>query len=50
MIVVPTAPHAFLPGSGVWWDVAPAEVSKQSSVAEKRASYERGLTNQRWYG
>jgi 3D-(3,5/4)-trihydroxycyclohexane-1,2-dione acylhydrolase (decyclizing) len=50
VIVVPTAPHAFLPGSGVWWDVAPAEVSKQSSVAEKRASYERGLTNQRWYG
>ena len=27
MIVVPVIPHADLPGAGVWWDVAPAEVS-----------------------
>ena len=27
VIVVPVIPHADLPGAGVWWDVAPAEVS-----------------------
>ena len=27
VIVVPVVPHADLPGAGVWWDVAPAEVS-----------------------
>ena len=28
VIVVPAIPHADLPGAGVWWDVAPAEVSE----------------------
>jgi len=50
VIVVPTAPHDFLPGSGVWWDVAPAAVSGQPWVAEKRAGYEQDLANQRWFG
>jgi 3D-(3,5/4)-trihydroxycyclohexane-1,2-dione acylhydrolase (decyclizing) len=50
LIVVPTAPHTFLPPSGVWWDVAPAEVSDQPLVAAKRAAYETGLASQRWFG
>jgi 3D-(3,5/4)-trihydroxycyclohexane-1,2-dione acylhydrolase (decyclizing) len=50
VIVVPTAPHAFLPPSGVWWDVAPAQVSEQPWIAEKRAVYQEGLANQRWFG
>ena len=31
VIVVPVIPHADLPGAGVWWDVAPAEVSTLGS-------------------
>jgi 3D-(3,5/4)-trihydroxycyclohexane-1,2-dione acylhydrolase (decyclizing) len=50
VIVVPTAPHANLPASGVWWDVAPSEVSSQPWVAEKRREYEVGLKDQRWFG
>jgi 3D-(3,5/4)-trihydroxycyclohexane-1,2-dione acylhydrolase (decyclizing) len=50
VIVVPTEPHTFLPPSGVWWDVAPAEVSSEASIAGKRAAYEEGLHNQRWFG
>jgi 3D-(3,5/4)-trihydroxycyclohexane-1,2-dione acylhydrolase (decyclizing) len=50
VIVVPVIPHADLPGAGVWWDVAPAEVSEQRAVADLRAEYEKGLASQRWYG
>ena len=50
VIVVPAIPHADLPGAGVWWDVAPAEVSEQETVAQLRGEYEEGLTSQRWYG
>ncbi|TAN32483.1 3D-(3,5/4)-trihydroxycyclohexane-1,2-dione acylhydrolase (decyclizing) [bacterium] len=50
VIVVQTAPHENLPGSGVWWDVAPAEVSGQPWVAEKRHEYEADLRHQRWFG
>lgn len=50
VIVVPTIPHANLPGSELWWDVAPAEVSTQPWVAEIRADYEKGLATQRWHG
>jgi 3D-(3,5/4)-trihydroxycyclohexane-1,2-dione acylhydrolase (decyclizing) len=50
VIVVPTQPHTFLPPSGAWWDVAPAEVSPEPSIAAKRAAYERGLASQRWFG
>ena len=32
VIVVPAIPHADLPGAGVWWDVAPAEVSEVATV------------------
>ena len=50
VLVVPVIPHADLPGAGVWWDVAPAEVSEQETVAQLRGEYEEGLASQRWYG
>jgi len=50
VIVVPAIPHAELPGAGVWWDVAPAEVSDQEMVAQLREEYEAGLASQRWFG
>jgi 3D-(3,5/4)-trihydroxycyclohexane-1,2-dione acylhydrolase (decyclizing) len=50
VIVIPAIPHAELPGAGVWWDVAPAEVSEQESVAQLRGEYEAGLASQRWFG
>ncbi|WP_405965537.1 3D-(3,5/4)-trihydroxycyclohexane-1,2-dione acylhydrolase (decyclizing) [Streptomyces sp. NBC_00723] len=50
VLVVPVIPHADLPGAGVWWDVAPAEVSELEAVAHLRDAYEEGLASQRWYG
>jgi 3D-(3,5/4)-trihydroxycyclohexane-1,2-dione acylhydrolase (decyclizing) len=50
MLGHPFSPDADLPGAGVWWDVAPAEVSDSSRVAQLRAEYEEGRTAQRWYG
>jgi len=50
VIVVPAIPNADLPGAGVWWDVAPAEVSEQEAVSQLRAEYEDGLATQRWHG
>ncbi len=47
VIVVPVIPHADLPGAGVWWDVAPAEVAADPAVAALRAEYEAGLPDQR---
>ena len=41
VIVVPAIPHADLPPAGVWWDVAPAEVSEVATVPPLRAEYER---------
>ena len=51
VIVVPTIPHANLPASEVWWDVAPAEVSENSPwVGEVTPDYTDGLATQRWHG
>ncbi len=50
VIVVPVVPHADLPGAGVWWDVAPAEVSALETTAGLRAEYEADLAGQRWLG
>jgi 3D-(3,5/4)-trihydroxycyclohexane-1,2-dione acylhydrolase (decyclizing) len=51
VIVVAAIPHADLPGAGVWWDVAPAEVSEVYTVAPLRAEYEADRdTLQRWFG
>ena len=50
VIVVAAIPHADLPGAGVWWDVAPAEVSEVDTVPPLRAEYETGRQTQRWFG
>ena len=42
--------HVFGPGSDVWWDVAPAEVTDDDETARLRESYERGRRAQRYYG
>ena len=48
--MVPAIPHADLPGAGVWWDVAPAEVSEVDTVPPLRAEYEQDRKTQRWFG
>jgi 3D-(3,5/4)-trihydroxycyclohexane-1,2-dione acylhydrolase (decyclizing) len=50
VIVVATIPHANLPGSDVWWDVEPAQVSDAPWLPEVRADYNKGRANQRWHG
>jgi 3D-(3,5/4)-trihydroxycyclohexane-1,2-dione acylhydrolase (decyclizing) len=51
VIVVETAPQADLPAAGVWWDVAPAEVSEDPVVQELRAAYVADRARlQRWFG
>ena len=50
VIVVPAIPHADLPAAGVWWDVAPAEVSEVVTVPPLRAEYEQDRKTQRWFG
>ncbi|MFO1019466.1 MAG: 3D-(3,5/4)-trihydroxycyclohexane-1,2-dione acylhydrolase (decyclizing) [Planctomycetales bacterium] len=40
VIVVETEKHRFLPGGGVWWDVAPAEVCTDETTRQLRADYE----------
>lgn len=48
-IIVPTIPLVDLPGSEVFWDVAPAEVAEQEWVSELRTDYENGLEDQKWH-
>jgi 3D-(3,5/4)-trihydroxycyclohexane-1,2-dione acylhydrolase (decyclizing) len=49
-IVCETEPHRYLPGSDVWWDVAPPEVSEEPEAKERRADYEREKAElQRFY-
>ena len=50
MIVVPVIPHADLPGAGVWWDVAPAQVSALDATTGLRAEYDSDIKEQRWFG
>jgi 3D-(3,5/4)-trihydroxycyclohexane-1,2-dione acylhydrolase (decyclizing) len=50
VIVVETEPHRYLPGSGVWWDVAPAEATTDSVTDERRTAYENERAQlQRFY-
>jgi 3D-(3,5/4)-trihydroxycyclohexane-1,2-dione acylhydrolase (decyclizing) len=49
VIVAETATAHFLPGSGIWWDVAPAEVSADPETQTRREAYERERTVQRTY-
>ena len=41
VIVVETEKHRYLPGGGVWWDVAVAEVSSASETQKLRTEYEQ---------
>jgi 3D-(3,5/4)-trihydroxycyclohexane-1,2-dione acylhydrolase (decyclizing) len=41
VIVAEIEKHRFLPGGGIWWDVAPAEVSQDPKTRELRAQYEQ---------
>jgi 3D-(3,5/4)-trihydroxycyclohexane-1,2-dione acylhydrolase (decyclizing) len=50
VFVVPAIPHADLPPAGVWWDVAPAEVSEIPTVPVLREEYEQDRKTQRWFG
>jgi 3D-(3,5/4)-trihydroxycyclohexane-1,2-dione acylhydrolase (decyclizing) len=50
VIVVETEKHRFLPGGGLWWDVAPAEVSRDPATQKLRAEYEQDRRRlQRFY-
>ncbi len=50
VIVVETEKHRYLPGSGVWWDVAPAEVTKDPVTKKLRADTDAGRKKlQRFY-
>ena len=50
VIVVETEPHRYLPGSGVWWDVAPAEATNDPVTDERRTAYENERAQlQRFY-
>ena len=50
VIVVETEPHRYLPGTGVWWDVEPAEVTNDPVTDERRTTYENErATLQRFY-
>jgi len=49
VIVVDTARAHFLPGSGVWWDVAPAQASAEPETIALRAAYEAERHVQRTY-
>ena len=40
VIVCEVEKHRYLPGSNVWWDVAPAEVSSDPATRERREAYE----------
>jgi 3D-(3,5/4)-trihydroxycyclohexane-1,2-dione acylhydrolase (decyclizing) len=43
-LIVETEEHRYLPSSGVWWDVAPAEVSSDPITQELRTTYENDRT------
>ena len=41
VIVAEIEKHRYVPGAGVWWDIAPAEVSRSEVTQTLRAEYER---------
>lgn len=49
VIVADIEPHHYLPDSGVWWDIAAAEVSDDPETQERRREYEQGLRQQRFH-
>ena len=49
VIVVETSREVRVPGYDSWWDVAVAEVSKESKVQKARADYELARKKQRYF-
>ncbi len=49
VIVADVEPHHYLPDSGVWWDIAAAEVSDDPETQGRRREYEEGLRTQRFH-
>ena len=49
VIVADVEPHHYLPDSGVWWDIAAAEVSDDPETQDRRREYEEGLRLQRFH-
>jgi len=50
VIVAEIEKHRYLPGGGIWWDVAPAEVTQDGVTQELRAAYEEERARlQRFY-
>jgi 3D-(3,5/4)-trihydroxycyclohexane-1,2-dione acylhydrolase (decyclizing) len=45
VIVVETEKHRYVPGSGIWWDVAPAEVSNDAVTKKLRRQFEKDRKN-----
>jgi 3D-(3,5/4)-trihydroxycyclohexane-1,2-dione acylhydrolase (decyclizing) len=52
VIVVEIEKHRYLPGSGVWWDVAPAEATEDPVTGQLRSAYvkERATLQRFYYG
>ncbi|HLM82974.1 MAG TPA: 3D-(3,5/4)-trihydroxycyclohexane-1,2-dione acylhydrolase (decyclizing) [Terriglobales bacterium] len=42
LIVAETEKYHYAPGSGVWWDIAAAEISTDPTTQKRRAEYEEG--------
>ena len=49
VIVAPTEPHRYAPGSEMWWDVAPAEVAGDAKTQELRKNYEDARRRRRFH-
>lgn len=49
VIVVEIEPHRYGPGSEVWWDVAPAEITNDPETQEARTMYEADRENLQRY-
>ena len=50
LIVVEIERQRFLPDSEVWWDAPSPETSDDPGTDERRAAYEAGRSDQRFYG
>jgi 3D-(3,5/4)-trihydroxycyclohexane-1,2-dione acylhydrolase (decyclizing) len=50
-VIVETEKHRYLPGSDVWWDVAPAEATNDPLTKDLRVRYEKERAQfQKFYG
>lgn len=50
-VIVETEKHRYLPGSDVWWDVAPAEATNDPLTQDLRVQYEKERAKfQKFYG